>query len=143
QTVEMLAFSAGDVRMALKLADIRGVAVCPPVIAAPSSARALLGLGALRGVVAGLYSLAMLRGGAKSPLAGQWVIACGDGSVGLVFDELAGYARVAAAAAGAVAGKDEGFVEIGGQPHLLVDVAAALREITGAPARAGGNQRSE
>lgn len=131
RAVEVLSIRAGEARMALPVLSIRAVQLCPEVAAVPSVAPSLLGVSGVRGAVVAMYSLAHVLGGAKTPAGGAWVALCGDGTVGLVFDELFGHERLTQGEL--LPGEGEasrGFVEINGTPHVLVDVKALLKAIT-------------
>jgi chemotaxis signal transduction protein len=131
RAVEVLSIRAGMTRMVLPVLSIRAVQLCPEIATVPSGVPSLLGVSGLRGSVVAMYSLAQLIGGAKAPVGGAWVALCGDGTVGLVFDELFGHERLTQAEL--LPGEGEAsrrFVEINGTPHVLVDVKALLKAIT-------------
>jgi chemotaxis signal transduction protein len=131
RAVEVLSIRAGEARMALPVLSIRAVQLCPEVAALPSTATSLVGVSGVRGSVVAMYSLAHVLGGSKTPSGGAWVALCGDGSIGLVFDELFGHERLTQGEL--LPGEGEAsrrFVEISGTPHVLVDVKALLKAIT-------------
>ncbi|MCC6575626.1 MAG: chemotaxis protein CheW [Planctomycetes bacterium] len=127
QGIELLALVAGDMRMAVAIDQIAGIHLCPAVTAIPSDAPALLGVGSVRSVLSAIYSLSALRGGPRRP--GQWLITCGDGTIGLAFDELCGYTRVRSDEM--PVSKEAVFVEVAGKPHALVEVGVLVKVITG------------
>ncbi|CAG0953200.1 hypothetical protein ANRL2_00255 [Anaerolineae bacterium] len=136
----MLAIRAADAAVALDLAAIKAIQLCPPISEVPSEANSLLGVAAMRGSMAGMYSLAHLLGVSKARSAGNWAVTCGDGSIGLVFDELRGFERVNMEGVKRSAGGERlssGFVEIAGSPHLLVNFTALIGEIMSATTNQG------
>lgn len=132
QTVELLFVSAGGAQLALRTSQIKAVQRCPALAQVPSAAEALEGVAAIRGVVVGVYSLARLAGRPAGAAPGAWLALCGDGTVGLVFDALGAHARLPAADIRTAHGAQDGIAEIGGVPHVVVDIAALLERITGA-----------
>ncbi len=93
--VELLAIRAGDLRLALRVAETQGIARCPSITPLPSRAPSLLGLSGLSGNLVAMYSLSSLLAGRGGGSERPWVALCGEGrSVGLVFDEIEGSLRV-------------------------------------------------
>jgi chemotaxis signal transduction protein len=91
---DFIAVRAGDQLLALRASEIRMVLRCPRITPLPGRSEALLGISAVRVGIVGMYSLSALVSGSRNGAPGRWVALCGDRSVGLVFDELQGYARI-------------------------------------------------
>lgn len=116
---------AGDRELALRVSEIASIMRCPTLVSLPSDQPALRGLAAIRGNLVAVYDISGLRGG--DPIAGSrpWVVCCAsDPSVGLSFDELAGYEAVDPHA---VVSQDAG--EVGTSAQQVVRLEAGQLEL--------------
>jgi chemotaxis signal transduction protein len=127
-TTGVLLIRAGELRFAVRAPDIRSIQLCPEIVTLPASAPALLGVTTLRGVVVGVYGLAELMNGGRSDA--RWLVLCGDGTVGLAFDELAGHQRLATSRLQRPGRQEVQTIEYSGSAYVLVDVSAILQRIT-------------
>jgi chemotaxis signal transduction protein len=91
---DCLVVRAGEQSLVLFTADLRALLRCPRITAMSGRSAAFLGISAVRDAIVGMYCLSKLAGGPIRGTAGGWMALCGDGSVGLVFDELQSYRRV-------------------------------------------------
>jgi chemotaxis signal transduction protein len=72
-TTDLLAVRVGGDAFALRLSDIAGLHVNLPVVPIPTPAQHLLGIAAIRGVMAPVYDLAGLLGYSPAPTT-RWVV---------------------------------------------------------------------
>jgi chemotaxis signal transduction protein len=124
--VDLLVVQAGSKQLALRVEQIRGVHKCPPIVALPDAAPSVLGIGAIRGKLIALSSLAFLVGEptGKAP-EDPWVALCGD-SRGLVFDRLLRCVRAPATALRSSGPGSPELVEIEGMRWSVADVPSLL-----------------
>lgn len=107
---------------AISVAHVARLVTTPKIVHVPSGRPAVLGVAAIRGALVSVHSLAILLGypGDAQP---RWIaVAAGLDAVGLAFDELDGFLRVAKGAKGAIGA--------GGVTRPIVDVGAVLETIT-------------
>ncbi len=124
--VDLLLIRVGQDSLALRVAELSGVALCPRLEPVPQATPqpGLVGLAGLRGALVPVYALAALLGNAGTCSAGRWLALCGTREpLGLAFDELQGFLRLPRSRLhGEVADTDDGVVP-------LVDVPLITKEI--------------
>jgi chemotaxis signal transduction protein len=142
-TVDLLAVRVAGAAYALRLSEIGGLRADRRIMPLPGAAPELLGLAGLRGTLAAIYDLAPFLGHDRSESA-RWVVLAGaDRTVGLAFEELAGFLRVAPQALTSEAGPAparrhvSGVVQVDGALRPLVDVGSILETIRGLARQAG------
>jgi purine-binding chemotaxis protein CheW len=133
-TADVLAIVVGGEPRALALAPIASLHAQVAVIAIPSPAAELRGLGGVRNALLPVWDLAALLGLPRARDPRRVAIARGAAPIGLAFDEVLAHERIAAAelAAGAIA--------IAGARCALIDVARVIETIEArVRAHAGGS----
>ncbi|MFO0749004.1 MAG: chemotaxis protein CheW [Myxococcota bacterium] len=133
------AVRAGSLRLALPVDALAGIRRRPHIAPLPSRTPELLGLGAFRGELVGMYALGRLCG-ADAVEDGEgrgWAALVRGAAVGLVFDELEQHVRAAADDFQPLAGaaSDAIFrrvVALGAERRHVVDVAALLARLAAA-----------
>lgn len=97
---EVVLVRAGDIVVVLPVEALAGLVRNPAVTPLPSTAPALLGIGAFAGELTGMYSLAHLLSasavpsGAATGARDGWALRVRGEPAALVFDELVGHARI-------------------------------------------------
>lgn len=107
-TVDLLGVRVGGTPYALRASDVTALVADARVTPLPGARRELVGLAAVRGVVAPVYSLSALlgHGGEGSP---RWILLLDHAHpVALAFDEFDGHHRVDAAAVALDAARPDG-----------------------------------
>lgn len=132
-TTELLAFRIGARPYALLFSEVRALVTHRPIVRLPTPLPELLGLCAIRGVVAPVYDLGMLLGVCedRGPTPRWLVLAHHQAPIALAFDTLDGQARVptAAIAVPASAEGEAGAVFVHGVQRPLIRIAPVLAAI--------------
>jgi purine-binding chemotaxis protein CheW len=136
-TVDLLAVQVAGEGYALRLAGIAGLFADRRIVPLPGAAAELLGLAGLRGGLVAIYDLGAILGHTRSE-SPRWVaLARGEKTVGLAFDELGGFMRVAlqdltqGAGAAPTGRYVREVVHVDGGLRPVVDMASILETIEG------------
>jgi purine-binding chemotaxis protein CheW len=133
--VDLLALRVAGERYALRLSEIGGLHADRRIVALPGAPPELLGLAGLRGGLVAVYDLGAFLGAPRggSP---RWVVLAGsDRTVGLAFEELERYLRVATQdlKPGAESEKQHfrEAVNVEGEVRPVIDLASIVGKIKG------------
>lgn len=137
---DLLAIRAGGHRYALRLTQAAGLFPDRPVTRLPGPLPSLLGVASFRGSIVPVYDLGAVFGH-PAPAAARWlVLAAGEPSVALAFEELDGHLRVPSeliveeSTGHGPRGCLRGIVPLDGGARPIVDVPAvraAIESLTG------------
>jgi chemotaxis signal transduction protein len=93
--VDLLALRVAGARYALRLSEIGGLHADRRIVALPGAPPELLGLAGLRGSLVAVYDLGAFLGAPRGENPHWVVLAWSDRTVGLAFEQLERYLRVA------------------------------------------------
>jgi chemotaxis signal transduction protein len=131
----LLALRIGEARLAVPLADIEGVALCPNLVQLPSRAPELLGIAGFRGELIPVFSLAKLIGYSPPPAPVRWLLLCGGERLGLAFSRVDGHYSVAPGALKPVSASEtrsphtSHVASLDGAACPVLSVASILRQL--------------
>ncbi len=142
--VDLLALRVAGERYALRLSEIGGLHADRRIVALPGAPPELLGLAGLRGSLVAVYDLGAFLG-APSSEAPRWLaLAGGDRTVGLAFEQLERYLRVATQNLTLDAeSKKRHFrevVNVEGEMRAVIDIASIVEKIKGLAHLAGPSE---
>lgn len=132
----LLRLSVRGDRLALRVADVRGLHPCRGLVPVPSTAPEALGVVGMRGSLVPVFSLARLAGYGVEPEPPLWLVLCGEDPLGLAFAHFEGHVVVPATAVREIPATQTRsphltqLVTLSGEATLVLSIPSVLRTLT-------------